>query len=167
MKKQTKRLSLLAILTSLALILSFVESQFPPIYQGVPGVKMGLANIVITFALYTLSPLDTIAISLIRVFAVSLLFANALVFTYSLAGAILSFLIMLILKKIDKFSCVGVSVVGAISHNLGQILMAILLLDTIQIGYYMIILVITGTLAGVIVGLTASILIKRINKIKF
>ncbi len=167
MKKKTMRLTLLSLLTATALILSFVESQLPPIYPAIPGIKVGLANIVIIYSLYRLSPLDTIAISLVRVFAVSLLFGNALMLAYSLSGAVLSFLVMLPLKKLNKFSCVGVSVLGAVTHNLGQILMAILLLDTIQIGYYMIILSVTGLIAGVLVGLTAAILIKRTKNINF
>ncbi len=167
MKNRTKRLAVLSILTALALILSFVESQLPPIYPAVPGIKVGLPNIVIIFSLYRLSPLDTISISLIRVLAVSLLFGNAMMLAYSISGALLSFLVMLILKNINKFSCVGVSVVGAVAHNLGQIGMAILLLDTLQIGYYMIVLCITGTIAGILVGLTAAILIKRTKNIKF
>ncbi len=167
MKNTTKRLSLLSLLTSLALILSFVESQLPPIYPSIPGIKVGLANIVIIYSLYSLCPIDTIAISLIRVFTVSLLFGNALVLAYSLSGAILSFLVMLILKKLNKFSCVGVSVAGAVSHNLGQIGVAILLLNTPQIGYYMIILALTGAIAGILIGLCAAILIKRTKSIKF
>lgn len=167
MNNKTKHLALLSIFTALALVLSFVESQLPPIYPSIPGIKLGLPNIVIIYSLYRLSPTHTISISLIRVFIVSLLFGNAVMLAYSLSGALLSFLTMLFLKKIGKFSCVGVSVIGAVTHNLGQIMVAILLLDTLQIGYYMTVLAITGVIAGILVGLTASILIKRTKNIQF
>jgi heptaprenyl diphosphate synthase len=97
---------------------------------------------------------------------VALLFGNAMTLAYSLAGAILSLMVMTLLKRLDLFSAVGVSILGGVAHNLGQILVAIVLLNSTLIGYYMIILTITGTLAGVFVGLVGSLLVKRLQNIK-
>ena len=166
MRANTKKLTLLSIMCAAAMVLSFVETLFPPIYPAVPGIKMGLPNIIIIFTLYKFSLKSAAAVSLIRVFAVSLLFGNPMTFVYSLAGAVLSLTIMAILKKIDIFSTVGVSVAGAVFHNLGQIIMAIFVMQTIQIGYYMIILSISGIFAGILIGLTAAILLKRTEKSK-
>ena len=116
---KTKRLALGSMLVVLALILSYVESLFP-LSVGIPGIKMGLPNIVILFALYRLTPRDTALISLVRVALVSLLFGTLFSLAYSLAGAVLSFAAMALLKKSGKFSPAGVSVAGAVCHNAGQ-----------------------------------------------
>lgn len=165
MKNKTKRLAVLSLLTALALILSFVESQFPPIYIAVPGIKMGLPNIIIIFALYKFSFFEALSISLIRVLITSLLFSNAQMFIYSLFGAVLSLTIMVILKKTSLFTTVGISIAGGVFHNLGQIIAAVILLDTIQLGYYMSVLLVTGSIAGVLIGLCAAILLNRTKNI--
>ncbi len=163
MRKKTRKIALLGVLTSVALVLSYLEAMLPPISTAVPGIKMGLPNIIIIFVLYKFGIKEAISVSLIRVFIVALLFGNVMTLAYSVAGAFLSLALMAILVKADLFSAVGVSIVGGISHNLGQILVAIFLFDTIQIGYYMIVLAVTGTIAGVLIGIIASILIKRIS----
>ena len=167
MKMQTKRIALLGILVSVSLVLSYIEMLLPPIWSAVPGIKMGLPNIVILSVLYKFSLKDAAAVSFIRVSLVSLLFGNAMVYAYSLAGAALSLCVMAILKKLNLLSPVGVSVSGGISHNLGQIIIAIIILQTKEIGYYMIVLVFTGTIAGIVVGIIGSIVLKYFNKIKF
>lgn len=164
---KTKKLTLLGIFTALSIVLSFVEMLLPPIYAAVPGVKIGLANIVIIFLLYRFSFKSAAAVSLIRVILVSLLFANGMVFIYSLAGAVLSLCFMGILKKINLFSAVGVSVVGAVAHNLGQVITAAFLMETAEIGYYMIVLSISGTLAGIAVGLVSAYILKYTERFKF
>ena len=108
---------------------------------------------------------EATAVSLLRVFIVALLFGNAMTLAYSVAGAVLSLAVMALFKKLDLFSTVGVSILGGVAHNLGQILVAIVLLNSTLIGYYMIILTVTGTLAGVFVGLVGSLLIKRLENI--
>ena len=162
-KQKIRELALLSVLTSAALILSYVEAVLPPIFSAVPGIKLGFPNILIIFILYLMGTAKASAVSFVRLVLVTLLFGTALSFLYSLAGAVLSLSIMAIMKKTDIFSEVGVSVAGGVMHNLGQILVAMLLLETAQIGYYMIVLTVTGTLAGVFIGLCASLLIKRLQ----
>ena len=166
MKNKTKKIAILGVITSIALVLSYLESILPPIYAAIPGIKVGLPNIVIIFILYKYGLKEAVTVSALRVFIVALLFGNVMTLAYSLAGAMLSIFAMVLLKKLDKFSAVGVSIVGGVAHNLGQILVAVALLNSTVIGYYMIVLTITGTLAGVFVGLAGSLLIKRMNHIK-
>lgn len=154
------------MITSVALVLAYLEAILPPIYTAVPGIKMGLPNIAIIFVLYRFGFKEAMTVSAIRLAIVTLLFGNFMTLAYSVSGAVLSLAIMGILKKTEKFSCVGVSVTGAVFHNLGQILMAIFLFETLQLGYYMIVLTVTGTVAGVLIGTGGSILIKRTEKIK-
>ena len=167
MKSNTKRLVLLTLFTAVALVLSYVEAILPPIWSAVPGIKMGLPNIMIIVILYRFSLKEAAAVSLVRLFAVALLFGNVMTFAYSLAGAILSLAVMALLKKTNWFSMVGVSIAGGVFHNLGQILVAMLLLETAEIGYYMIVLAFTGTVAGVLVGIAGSLVLKRLEKVKF
>ena len=132
--KKTKRLVLLAMLTAVAMILSYVESLLPSV--GIPGVKMGLANIAVIFALFRFGWKEAAALSLVRVVLVSLLFGSVGAMLYSLAGAVLSLAVMALLRRIDRFSTVGISVAGGVAHNAGQILMAMLILQTKQLlGY--------------------------------
>lgn len=165
MRNTTKKVALLGVLTSLALVLSYLEAMLPPISTAAPGIKMGLPNIIIVFLLYKFGLKEAAIVSGIRVFIVALLFGNVMTLAYSVAGALLSLVLMTILKKINLFSIVGVSIVGGISHNLGQILVAVFLFDTVQIGYYMIVLAITGTIAGVVIGIIGSILVKKLEKV--
>ena len=115
--KETKRFVLLAMLTAVALILSYVESLLPSV--GIPGVKMGLANIAVIFALFRFGWKEAAALSLVRVVLVSLLFGSVGAMLYSLAGAVLSLAVMALLRRIDRFSTVGVSVAGGVAHNAG------------------------------------------------
>jgi heptaprenyl diphosphate synthase len=165
MKKKTKKIAVLGVLTAVALVLSYLEAILPPIYAAVPGVKVGLPNVVVILILYRFGAKEAAMVSFMRVFIVALLFGNAMTLAYSIAGAVLSLILMMIFKKLDWFSAVGVSIIGGIAHNVGQIVVAILLLNSTLIAYYMIILTITGTLAGVAVGLAGSLLIKRLEKI--
>lgn len=164
MRNKTKKVALLGILTSVALILSYIEAILPPIWSAVPGIKMGFPNIVIIFILYRFGVKEATVVSFIRIFIVALLFGNVMTLAYSCAGAFLSIVLMAIFKKINAFSVVGTSIVGGVAHNSGQILVAIFLFDTVQIGYYMAVLAITGTIAGVFVGLAGALLLKRLEK---
>ena len=150
----------LALLTATAMILSYVESLLPSV--GVPGVKLGLANIAVIFALYRLGWKSALAVSVVRVFMVTLLFGSLSALLYSLAGAGLSLVVMALLRRSDRFSSVGVSVAGGVAHNAGQILMAMLLLGSARVAYYYPILVISGVAGGVFTGLTAALLIRRV-----
>ena len=166
MKKHIRKTAVLSILTTVALVLSYVEAILPPIWAAVPGIKIGLPNIIIIFILYKTGLKDAITVSVIRLFLVALLFGNAMTLLYSAAGAILSIALMTLCKKINLFSMVGVSIVGGVAHNLGQILVAMAIFETSQIGYYMLVLAVTGTIAGVFVGIAASIILRRFEKIK-
>lgn len=166
MSDKSKKIAVLGVLTGVTLVLSYLEAILPPIYAAVPGIKVGLPNIVIILILYKFSAKEAAVVSFLRVVLVALLFGNTMTFAYSLVGAVLSLLVMALMKKTDFFSPVGVSILGGVFHNIGQILVAIVLLNSTLIGYYMIILTITGTLAGVFVGLTGSILLKRLVNIK-
>lgn len=166
MKEKTKKIAFLGIVTSVALILAYIEAILPPIWTAVPGIKVGLPNLIIIFVLYKLGFKSAVVVSGVRLIIVSMLFGNAMTLAYSVAGAVLSLALMGILKKIDMFSTVGVSIVGAVAHNLGQIIVAIFLFDTVQIGYYMVVLAITGTLAGVFIGIGSNLILKRTENIK-
>ena len=159
---KTQKLTVMALTTAIALVLSFIESQIPA-FVAVPGVKMGLANIAIVYALYRLGWKEAAIISLIRVVLVSLLFGSAASFLYSLAGAVLSLLGMALLKKTGKFTEIVVSVAGGVLHNIGQIAMASIILETDALRYYLPFLLVSGILAGVVLGLISGILIRRIH----
>lgn len=160
--KKTKKTTVMAFSVALAMILSYVESQIPSLIP-VPGVKMGLANIVVVFTLYKLGGKQAIVISLIRVFLLALMFGSLVSMVYSIAGAVLSLISMFILKKLDMFSTVAVSVVGGVMHNVGQIVMACIILSTDLIRYYLPFLMISGILSGIVIGLVAATIIKRIE----
>ncbi len=167
MKTNTKTLVFLSLFTAVAMVLSYVEAILPPIWSAVPGIKIGLPNIIIIFLLYRLSLKYAAAVSIVRILLSALLFGNAVTLLYSLAGAVLSLAVMAILKKTDRFSMVGVSVIGGVFHNLGQILVAMLILETAEIGYYMIVLTVTGTLAGIVVGILGTLVLKYTKRVKF
>lgn len=158
-----RRLTFLGIFASLALLLSYVEFLIPPLFAAVPGIKLGLPNIVIIFVLYRFGLWDAAAVSFLRLALSALLFGSVMTLAYSLAGAVLSLFIMVLLKKFDAFSTIIVSISGGICHNIGQILVAMLLLDTPQIAYYLIVLTVTGTISGAFVGLCGALMIKRLS----
>ena len=157
-----RKIALCGVLIALAMILSYLESLVP-IHMAVPGVKLGLANLVTIIALQRLDMKSTIMISVGRIVLSNILFGNLAVLLYSLAGAACSILIMTLLKKCRVFGLVGISVAGAVFHNLGQILVAVCVMENIRIFYYMFVLLITGTAAGVAIGLLASFLLKNIR----
>lgn len=166
MNSKTKKIAFVGLLASLAMVLSYFELLLPPIYSGLPGIKMGLPNVVIIFTLYKFGIKEAAAVSFVRLICVSLLFGTIMTFWYSLAGAALSLSLMWLLKHLDLFSIAGVSVVGGISHNIGQILVAIFLLGRAEIGYYLIVLTVTGTIAGALIGITANYLLKLLKKVR-
>ena len=159
---KTKKLTVMALITAVAMILSFVESQIPA-FVAVPGVKVGLANIAVVFALYRLGWKEAAAISLVRVVMVSMLFGSIASLFYSLAGAVLSLAGMGLLKKTGRFTEIMVSVTGGILHNIGQIAMACLILETAALRYYLPFLLVSGIIAGVVVGLVSAVLVQRVK----
>ena len=162
MRKNTSRMAFLGLATSVALILAYVEVLLPPLFSAVPGIKMGLPNLILVFLLYRFGVVATAGVSLARILLVFLLFGNGMAVLYSLAGGLLSLAVMALLRRLDFLSVVGVSVAGAVFHNVGQILLAMLILNTAELGYYLIVLTVTGTIAGVLIGLGGGILIRRL-----
>ena len=162
MINKSKTMAFVGACTALALILAYIEVIIPPLFPAVPGIKMGLPNIIIVFLLYRRGPAVAATVSLLRIVLVSLLFGNTMALMYSLAGGALSLLLMILLRRLRFLSTVGVSVAGGVAHNIGQILMAMWLLDTTQLGYYLAVLTVTGTVAGILIGLCGAVLIKRI-----
>ena len=163
MKKKSQKIALLGLCTAIAMVFAWVEAQLPPLYAAVPGIKLGLPNIVIIFVLYRMGLKEAAAVSFVRIVAVSLLFGNPMTFAYSVAGGFLSLLVMTLLRKMNFLSTVGVSVAGGVMHNVGQILMAMLLLGTAELGYYLIVLAVTGTVSGIFVGLCGSFAVRRVQ----
>ncbi len=161
-KLNIKHLSIVALSVSLAMVLSFVESLIP-VFVAVPGIKMGLANIVTVFLLYTLGAKHAGGVSLVRICLSALLFGSVFSFAYSLAGGVLSFLAMLAVRRIGCFTVVGVSVVGGVIHNVGQIAVACLVMETASLVMYLPVLLISGVVFGIAVGILAGILTHRLK----
>ncbi len=157
-----KRIARYALLVSLAMVLSWLESLI--VFPGLlPGMKVGLTNLVVVFALYRMSPRDAAAVSLARVALVSLTFGNAYSFAYSLAGAALSLAVMTGLKRTGRFSILGVSIAGGVCHNLGQLGVAMAVLGTARLGWYLPWLMAGGVAAGTAVGAAGGVLVDRVR----
>lgn len=161
-----RKVAFLGLSIALAMILSFVESQIP-VFTAVPGMKVGLPNLVMVFLLYRVGWKETVVVSVIRVVLVSLLFGNLQSLIFSIAGALLSLTGMILLQKTRLFSPIAVSVVGGVLHNVGQIIAACLWTGTAQIAYYLPVLFISGICAGVVIGLVSGLLLKRLDKVRF
>ena len=161
---KSKKIAVFALCIALAFTLSFLETLIP-INIGVPGVKIGLANLVVVAALYQLDKKEAFAISMIRILISGLIFSGAFSLLYSFTGGILSFVVMLLAMKSKKISILGVSVLGGAVHNIGQIIVAAIVMHTARIVYYLPVLLLSGTLAGVLVGIVSKIVVERLIKI--
>lgn len=159
-----KRISVIAVFTALALIFSYIEAIIP-FNLGVPGVKLGIANIVVVCALYIFGVKEAAGISLIRVFVIGLLFGNAVSLIYSLSGAVFSIAVMIICKRL-KLSVIGVSAMGGIFHNVGQLSAAALILNSSAVMYYYPVLFISGIVTGIIIGMVSLPIIKNSEKLR-
>lgn len=159
-----KRISIIALSVTLAFVLSFFESLVP-INVGIPGVKPGLANIVVLAALYLLPKRDAFFISMVRILISGLVFSGAFSLVYSFAGGLLSFLVMIAAMKCKELSIMGVSVLGALSHNTAQILVAAIVINTYRIAYYLPVLLISAAVSGVAVGMLGGIVVKRLDRV--
>ncbi len=163
---KAKRVTFLGLSIALAMILSFVEHQIPALV-AIPGIKVGLPNIVLVFLLYRVGWKDAVIVSIIRIILVSMLFGNVQMMTFSIAGAVLSLTGMILLKKLNWFSCVAVSVTGGILHNVGQIVAAVFWTGTAEIAFYLPALLISGTVAGTLIGILSGLMIEKMKKWKF
>lgn len=159
---KAKKVTLYGLLIAVALILSYVESLVP-FFFAVPGIKMGLPNIAIIFALYKLGVKEAAAISVIRVFLISLMFGNAISFAFSIAGACVSLCAMALLHKWGKFSCAAISVAGAVLHNVAQVAVAAIVINSGVILFWLPALCISAVVTGLCIGLVSSMLVTRIN----
>ena len=163
MDKGTKKLTAYAMLLALSMILGYLESMIPTPFP-IPGIKLGLANIVNIIGLFSLGILPTGIISFLRVLLLSMLFGNLMTLSYSMAGFFLSFFVMILAKQCFKLSFISVSLLGGIFHNIGQILMAAFLLRNPVFFAYLPLLLLAGTAAGIVMGVLASIVAKRLGK---
>lgn len=161
---KTKRIAFLGLFVALAFVLSYVEFMLP-LNIGIPGAKIGIANLAVMVTLYTVGEKNAIALSIIRVVLVGLTFGNISMMMYSLAGAALSLFAMLLAMRIGKLSMTGVSVLGGVFHNVGQIIVAMLVLETKSLLYYLPFLIIVGTITGVVIGIVSSLITVRVKKV--
>ena len=159
-----RKIAFLGLFVALAFVLSYIEFMLP-LNIGIPGAKIGLANLVIMVALYTLGEKNAIALSIVRVVLVGLTFGNISMMLYSLAGAALSLFVLLIAKSWGKFSMIGVSILGGVFHNVGQIIVAMLVLETKSLMYYLPFLIVIGTITGVIIGIIANLITVRVKRV--
>ncbi len=163
MNGKTRKIAYFGLNVALAFVLSYLESLIPFNF-GVPGIKLGLANLAVLTALYTLSAKDAFFISVIRIVLAGVTFGGISAMIYSLAGGLVSFAVMAVSKKCFKLSTVGVSVLGAAAHNIGQLAAASVIMRNFGAFYYLPVLLVAGTITGAVIGAIGGILIKRLNK---
>lgn len=149
------------VFTALALIFSYVETLIP-IHLGIPGVKLGLANLIIVITLYKMGTKEAYILSIVRVVLAGFIFGNMFSILYSMSGGLLSLSVMTLLKKTDKFSVMGISMAGGVFHNVGQLLMSAIVLESLSITYYLPVLLISGVLTGFLIGFIANEMLKRL-----
>lgn len=160
------RVAYFGVFTALALIFSYVETLIPFNF-GIPGVKLGLANLIVVIALYKMKLPETYLLSVVRVLLNGFIFGNYFSIIYSLAGGILSLSVMALLKKKGGFSILGISMAGGVMHNIGQLLIAMLIVETFSVVYYVPVLLISGLLTGFAIGVVSGEMLKRLVNIQF
>ena len=153
----------MAMMIALAMIFSYVETMIP-INFGIPGVKLGLANLVIVAAIYLFGGKQAFLISIVRIFLSGFMFGNLASIMYSLAGGLLSMAAMLLLKKTDKLSILSVSVMGGICHNIGQLIVAMLVVENLKLIFYVPVLLISGFLTGLLIGLVCRVILPAVKR---
>ncbi len=158
-----KRIAKMSMLVALAIIFSYIEFLVP-INLGVPGIKLGLANLVIVIALYTMNTVDVWLISILRILILGFMFGSGMSIIYSIAGAVLSLMVMCIIKRMKGFSIVGVSIAGGVCHNIGQVLVAMVVVETTGILYYMPALLVAGVVTGAIIGIVSKRVVRVVSK---
>lgn len=161
---KSKKITKISLLITLCLMLAYVEVLIPFNF-AIPGMKLGLTNIVVLYALYLLDFKSAFIINVIRILLQGLLFSSPLTMAYSLSGGVFSFISMVLVKKINKLSIVSVSVTGGIFHNIGQLVMASIILGSTNVLYYLPFLMIFGIISGILVGFIGGITVERIKKI--
>ena len=158
------RTAFLGVFSALAIILGYVESMIP-FFSGIPGMKLGLANMAVIAVLYLYGPADALFVSLVGIVVVGMMFGNMVSILYSLTGAVLSLSVMIWLKGKGWFSIRGVSIAGGVFHNIGQLFIAAVTVNTFQIFYYMPLLILSGTLTGILIGILGGEITRRMKGI--
>lgn len=161
-----RRVTLSAVLAALALIFSYIEAIIP-FSAGMPGIKLGIANLVILVCLYTLGFRYALAINLVRILTAGLLFNGFFGAVYSLSGGLLSLLVMYALKKTGLFSQTGVSMAGGVAHNTGQLLTAALIVSNMKLFFYFPVLLFSGLISGFFIGILTWLILRRLPKSLF
>ena len=154
------------VFTTLALIFSYVETLIP-IQFGIPGVKLGLANLIIVIALYRMKLSEAYLLSIVRVLLAGFIFGNYFSIIYSLAGGLLSLTVMALLRKKGGFSVIGVSIAGGVFHNIGQLIIASVIVETFSVMYYVPVLLIAGLVTGLLIGIASDGMLKRLANLDF
>ena len=157
------KLTMCALLAALALIFSYIEVLIP-FNPGIPGIKLGIANLVIIVALYYLGPKYALTVNLVRILIAGLLFNGMFGALYSLSGGLLSWLIMVLLQKTRLFSVTGVSMAGGIAHNLGQLLTAAFIVSNIKVFIYFPVLIFSGMICGTLIGILSHLILKKLPR---
>ena len=160
------RVGYFGVFTALALIFSYVETLIP-VNLGIPGVKLGLANLIIVVALYKMRLSEAYLLSVVRVLLAGFIFGNYFSIIYSLAGGLLSLTVMALLKKWGGFSLQGISIAGGVFHNIGQLIVAAVVVETFSVTYYFPVLLVAGLLTGLVIGIVAEMMLKRLVNIQF
>lgn len=158
--RDSRKLTTMALFVTAALILSYVESLVP-FFWGIPGMKLGLANLAVVLALYFYGWREALLVNVLRIVLAGLLFGNLFSILFSLGGAFISFAAMLLAKKLG-LSLYGVSMAGGVFHNVGQLLIAAFLVETVEVGYYAPFLLVMGLVTGLLIGIITRELLKRI-----
>lgn len=162
MQSKAYKISVCAVLTALAMIFSYIEAILPFNF-GIPGIKLGLSNLVVLVALYGMGAGYAFGVNITRILLSGLLFGGVSAMMYSLAGGLLSFVVMLLLKKTGLFSPIGVSMAGGVMHNAGQLTVAALIIENVKIYFYMPVLLISGTVTGVLLGIGAVLILTKLG----
>ena len=160
---RNEKLTKMAMLVALAMIFSYVESLIP-INFGIPGMKLGVANLVTVVGLYFLELPEVFLVVVMRILLTGFLFGNGMSIIYSLAGGILSLLMMVVIKRINGFSVIGVSIIGGVSHNIGQIIVASIVVENLKLVYYLPTLLIAGAVTGFIMGILSKKILPTVQK---
>lgn len=160
--RKNMKLAYMAVAVSAAMILGYIEALIPFDF-GIPGAKMGLANAAVITVLYMLGRKAAVCVSFVRIALSAAVFGNAFSFLYSAAGAALSLTGMILLMRTNKFGIVGVSTVGGVLHNIGQLIVAMCVTDTAGLAYYAPLLAVAGIAAGICMGALSAIIIKRLK----
>ncbi|MBR6391369.1 MAG: Gx transporter family protein [Lachnospiraceae bacterium] len=164
-RNRTANIAYMGLCLALALILSYVESLIPFNF-GIPGIKLGLANLCVVILLYICGYREALTVDLLRVILAGFLFGNLSMIMYSLAGAAVSFICMALVHKTGRFGPMGVSLSGGVTHNIGQLIVAVFVLGTMRIVYYVPALIISGALTGALLGIITALVLPAIRKIK-